>query len=369
MELWTILGRIGENRADRMVGTTPNEFDRQEAAMSRGAWLRRLFLAISIVMLGVSSVRAEGWADRLFSESGVEFGTVPRGSLKIHNFVLKNTLSEPLTILEVRASCGCTSGRALSQQVAPGETAIIEAQMDTRNVWGRKTTVLFVSMVTASGTKGEAGLNVASTILTDVVMNPGTVEFGTVVRGQSPEVVIEIDRINIPQWRITRMVTACRVINATCTETLRNDQMVSYRLKISLKPGITSGMVRDEIRLFTNDRESPVFSIPVNAMIRGDLTASPSVISLGNVDKSLGARGKYLVRASRPFKIRSIDGAGDGFQLTADNEESRPVHLLSLNYQPGEGIARGDIRRGFQVTTDLRDEVPLELSAILRVEP
>ena len=324
---------------------------------------------MAIVTLGATGVEAADWADRLFSESGVEFGAVPRGSLKLHNFVLTNTLSEPLTIVDVRASCGCTSGRALKDQVAPGETAIVEAQMDTKQVWGRKTTVLFVSVVTAGGVKGEAGLNVAATILTDVVLNPGTVEFGTVIRGQSPSVEIAIDRINAPQWRITRMVTACRVINASCTEVVRNDGMTSYRLKIWLKPGITSGIVRDEIRLITNDRESPVFSIPVNALVRGDLTASPSIISLGNVDKSLGARGKYLIRASRPFKIRSIEGDGDGFQLTSDNQESRPVHLLNLVYQPSQGIARGDVRRGFRVTTDLRDEVPLELSAIGRVEP
>ena len=337
--------------------------------MGRRAWLGRSFLAMAIVALGASSVEAADWADRLFRESGIEFGAVPRGSLKLHNFVLTNTLSEPLTIVDVRASCGCTSGRALSEQVAPGERAIVEAQMDTKQVWGRKTTVLYVSIVTASGVKGEAGLNVAATILTDVVLNPGTIEFGTVVRGQSPAVEIAIDRINTPQWRITRMVTACKVINASCTEVVRNDQMVSYRLKVWLKPGITSGIVRDEIRLITNDRDSPAFSIPVNAMVRGDLNASPSTILLGNVDKSLGARGKYLVRATRPFKIRAIDGEGDGFRLTSDNEESRPVHLLNLIYQPSQGIARGDIRRAFRVTTDLRDEVPLELSAILRVEP
>lgn len=337
--------------------------------MGRRAWLVCSLLAMTIITLSEPRVEAADWADRLFSESGVEFGVVPRGSLKLHNFVLKNTLNEPLTILDVRASCGCTSGRALATQVAPGETATVEAQMDTKQVWGRKTTVLYVSMVTASGIKGEAGLNVAATILTDVVLNPGTVEFGTVVRGQSPAVEIAIDRINAPQWRITRMVTACRVINASCIEVVRNDGMTSYRLKVWLKPEITSGIVCDEIRLITNDRESPVFSIPVNALVRGDLTASPSVISLGNVDKSLGARGKYLVRASRPFKIRTIVGDGDGFQLTSDNQESRPVHLLNLVYQPSQGVARGDVRRAFRVTTDLRDEVPLELSAIGHDQP
>ena len=360
---------MGENRVDRMVTSILNEFERQEAVMSRGTRLSRWLLGMSLMLLGGARVEAATWADGLFTETGIDFGTVPRGSLKLHNFVFKNTFGEPLKILDVRASCGCTSGKAFVDQVAPGETAIIEAQMDTKQVWGRKSTILYVSLATDSGAKAEASLNVTAMILTDVVLNPGTVEFGTVVRGQSPAIEIAIDRVSVPDWRITRMITACKVIDASCTEVARNNQMVSYRLKVWLKPAITSGIVRDEIRLVTNDKESPIYSIPITAMIRGDLTASPSMISLGNVDKSLGARGKYIVRASRPFKIRSILGDGDGFQLTADNDESRPVHLLSLNYQPAQGVSRGDIRRSFRVTTDLRDEVPLELSAALHVDP
>ena len=89
-----------------------------------------------------------------------------------HDFRLVNRLAEPVTILSLRPSCGCTSGRAAVSTVAPGQTAVIEAEMDTRNFVGPKSTVLFVNLMTASGKEGEARLGVSSHILSDIVTQP-----------------------------------------------------------------------------------------------------------------------------------------------------------------------------------------------------
>ena len=48
-----------------------------------------------------------------------------------HDFLLVNRLSEPITIVNLRPSCGCTSGKAHSATVAPGQSTVIEAEMDT----------------------------------------------------------------------------------------------------------------------------------------------------------------------------------------------------------------------------------------------
>ena len=80
----------------------------------------------------------------LFRETGHDFGPVPRGAKLRHPFVLTNRLAEPITILDIRASCGCTTGRAGASTVAPGQTAVVEAEMDTRNFVGPKATALFV---------------------------------------------------------------------------------------------------------------------------------------------------------------------------------------------------------------------------------
>ncbi len=74
-----------------------------------------LFLAMA-----AGSARAAGWADALFAERSFDFGPVPRGARVKHDFVLTNRLAEPVTILGLRPSCGCTSGKASTSVVNPG---------------------------------------------------------------------------------------------------------------------------------------------------------------------------------------------------------------------------------------------------------
>src|SRR5262249_22804976 len=159
------------------------------------------------------TAQGAAWTDALFPESKHDFGMVPRGAKVKHDFPLVNRLGEPVTILGLRPSCGCTSGRASAATVAVGQTAVIEAEMDTRNFVGPKSTVLFVTLVTASGREGEARLGVSSNILSDLVLNPGSIDFGTVRRGQAPTQLLTIERIKAPEWRFLRMVSASRALD------------------------------------------------------------------------------------------------------------------------------------------------------------
>jgi hypothetical protein len=256
-----------------------------------------------LLALSAGAAQAATWADGLFHESGHDFGPVPRGAKVRHSFLLTNRLAEAITILDLRASCGCTTGRASTSTIDPGQTAVIEAEMDTRNFVGPKTTALFVSLVTASGRQAEVRLGVTSTILSDIVLNPGSIDFGTVVKGQAPQQVLTIDRVGDLGWKAERMISASRVLDASLRETARSASGVGYMLTVSLKPDAPAGPVRDEIRILTNDPQSPSIPVLVTAQVRGDLSASPSVLALGTVARGGDGQGRVLIRASRPFSI------------------------------------------------------------------
>ncbi len=337
--------------------------------MIRRTLLRGVVAGWVLMGSGVGPANAASWADRMFPESRHDFGPVPRGAKVKHDFLLVNHLSEPVTILGLRPSCGCTSGRASASVVGPGQTAVIEAQMDTRNFVGVKSTVLYVSMVTASGREAETGLGVSSTILSDIVLNPGAIDFGAVARGQSPSKDLTIDRINLEGWRVHRMVSGSRVLNAQLVETGRSGGSVSYKLTVSLKPDAPAGPVRDEIRILSNDPETPSIPVMVTAWIRGELTAAPSVLAMGSVHSSSGVQGRFVIRGSRPFTIQSIEGGGDGFLASAPGNARQSVHVVTVAYRPEEGSTRGDLRRVFRVHTDLPGEPPVDLTATLHVAP
>lgn len=333
----------------------------------RAAWVFGI-----VILTGTTDsteARAAGWANALFQESSHDFGPVPRGAKVRHDFVLTNRLNEPLNIVNVRASCGCTSGRATTTVVDPGQSAAIEAEMDTRNFVGRKETVLFVSLISTSGREAEVRLGVGSTILSDVVLNPGMIDFGLVEKGQTPALDLTLDRVGMPTWRIHRIVSTCKAIDALLQETRREGQNVSYRLTVTLRADAPAGALRDEIRLLSNDPTTSVLPLRISAMIRGDLTASPNPLSLGQANSSGEVSGKILVRASRPFKVRGVEGEGAGFKIQADHEEARTVHLLTVTYHPETGGTLGDLRRTFRVHSDLPNEPPVELTTTVRVSP
>ena len=196
------------------------------------------FIARVAVLMGLAflssgvSARAASWADSLFTEASHDFGSVPRGAIVRHPFVLTNRLKEPITILNVRASCGCTTGWANASIVQPGQTAVVEAQMDTRNFVGKKATVLFVDVITGSGQQAEIRLPVQSMILADVVLNPGGFDFGAVVKGQTPSQTLTIDRVGKPGWKIVKMISTTKVLTAELVETARQGDQVGYRLTV-----------------------------------------------------------------------------------------------------------------------------------------
>jgi hypothetical protein len=337
--------------------------------MTRRA-LCSLCLGLAVTSLGGGTARAAGWADSLFAEKAHNFGPVPRGAKVRYDFGLTNRLAEPITILNLRPSCGCTSGKASASTVNPGEQAVIEAQMDTRNFLGLKSTILYVTLVTASGREAEVRLGVTSTILADIVLNPGSVDFGTVMKGQSPTQVLTIDRINSAGWRFERMVSASRSLTAQLAETRRDAKgSVQYTLTVGIKPDAPAGPLRDEIRLLSNDRETPSIPLMVTATVRGELTAAPSVLALGDVSSTAGKQGRFIVRSARPFAITSVEGAGDGFSVAPPENVRKTTHVLTMTYRPEEGTIRGDLRRVFRVHTDMPGEPPLDLTATLHIDP
>lgn len=56
-----------------------------------------------------------------------DFGNIPQGIPATAKFKFKNTGTTPVTLKDVKASCGCTAPNWPKEPVMPGETSVIEA--------------------------------------------------------------------------------------------------------------------------------------------------------------------------------------------------------------------------------------------------
>ena len=71
-----------------------------------------------------------------FQESSYDFGEITQGDVVKHTFVLENVGHNPLKLESVKPSCGCTALDWPKAEIAPGATAKIEAQFNSRGKMG-----------------------------------------------------------------------------------------------------------------------------------------------------------------------------------------------------------------------------------------
>nr|WP_319398427.1 DUF1573 domain-containing protein [uncultured Carboxylicivirga sp.] len=73
-----------------------------------------------------------------FKEKSFSFGTLNEGDVVGHRFTFINTGIEPVMILNVEKSCGCTDVKYPQTPVRAGDSAFVEMVFDTRGWSGRQ---------------------------------------------------------------------------------------------------------------------------------------------------------------------------------------------------------------------------------------
>jgi len=68
----------------------------------------------------------------VFLEPEHEFGDVKEGNFAKHEFIFKNTGTEPLYVRDAKASCGCTTPEWTKDTIAPGAEGKILVQFNSQ---------------------------------------------------------------------------------------------------------------------------------------------------------------------------------------------------------------------------------------------
>ena len=343
-------------------------------AATVGEWLVPLtFHAQAQTMLG-GGLFGRSSARDLVEQPHHDFGVVPRGARMTHAFNVANPLSVPLTIERLEASCGCTLVRPEQTTIPPGESSRIIASFDTAKFVGPKQVRLTVTLSDPQGRLKELSLKLSAVIRPDLTLSPGQLDFGRV----DPERVIErtltLARVQGPDdFAPTRMISACRFLDAELTELQRRPGLTRYLLTARLKPGGPAGPFREEIRILTNDPDAPSVTIPVVGEVPEVLVASPRHLALGRLEPGRVVETRVLIRGPAPFRVTGIDGLGDGVECVDPPWEgsaaARPVQFLTLRFTPPVPPSDrhpfpsppGDWHRVLVVRTDLPAAPSLDL--------
>ena len=119
-----------------------------------------------------------------FSSATVDLGTVTKGDPAAKRVTFVNTGSAPLTITNIKPSCGCTTVEGWKQTVAPGQTGSFELKLDTARFNGLVTKNVDVE---SNASNGMVHLSLKALIWSPVTLNPAMVSFGPVLKGTKIE--------------------------------------------------------------------------------------------------------------------------------------------------------------------------------------
>ena len=337
--------------------------------MITATWRRAILTAAGILFCFASSARSQEWARAMFDRTTCDFGTVARGAKVEHRFVVENIYQEDARIASVSSSCGCTALQISKRDLKTWEKAEIVAELDTRGFSGRKDstiTVLFDRPFAA-----EVQLHVHAYIRSDIVVQPGAIQFGSVSQGTAAKQDVVVTYAGRDDWRIAKVECANPHIEARAVETGRTPGQASYSLSVKLKENAPAGYIRDQLVLVTNDLDGWAARVPVSVegVIVPALTIRPSPLSMGAAEAGQPLTKNLVIQGKTPFRIVAVYSSDDRFQCKVSGD-AKTVHVLPVTFSAKDGSPAGNaVSAKLRIETDLSGVKTAEVAVSVQLTP
>ena len=290
-------------------------------------------LGCFVLLWAGQTVSAQPWANKMFETTAHDFGVVARNSKQQFQFKIKNIYLEDVHIARVRSSCGCTSPIIEKRTLKTYESGAITAVYNTNSFLGSKNATITVTI--DKPYYAEVQLSIQGFIRSDVVVNPGSVQFGEVAQGSVVEKPLNILYAGRNTWRITDVRSAYPHFEVELNEQERGTTRVSYTMVVRLKKDAPVGYIQDELTIVTDDPKNKTISLAVQGRIIAPLTVSPATLILGPVEAGAEVAKKLVVRGNVPFRITKITCNDQCLKIDLP-DEAKKLHLLPVQFTAGE---------------------------------
>ncbi len=310
--------------------------------------MSRLCLVLLAGLVFVYPASASSWADGLFDELNKDFGAVPRGPVLQHQFVIKNTTQQIVSLGAVRVSCGCTSTQLNQSVLNPGEQTTLVARMDTSRFRGSKTVTIYVKFLRPESQ--EVRLWVKANAREDVAITPETLEIGTIRAGEARTAKAVLHFFGGQGLEISEPKTSSGYLDASVKEIKTAELERVYEITVTVRPDLPAGRWYADVWVETNLSQMPKLRLPLNVEVEAELVVSPGEASLGEWKEGQDAERRIIIRSGKPFKIVRFENESEILKARASSDESKSVHVVTLL---AKGVKAGDLDMQLKVHTDL----------------
>lgn len=307
----------------------------------------------------LGSGRSLNWAEQLFDRDRHEFGVVARGAEVVVRVKVINKYQETIHLGGVRTSCNCISAKLSVNTLKTWEEGILEVRLNTLQFTGERNANVIIQIDQPKFI--EVVIPIHAYIRTDVVLDPGSVVFGTVMQGEASERKVRIDYAGkvsngAANWRIAE-VKSPRNPNVLCAikEISRTSDgftaNASYELSVRLSPDTPVGDLREQIIVSTNDANGPQLPIMVEGRVIPEYSITPPSIVLRSLRPGSQEKVKVIISSRKPFAVSKIESnsGSEAFKVQPPSKDNfRVVQELRLIIDAPD--AAGPFNEVFTVT-------------------
>ena len=308
-----------------------------------------------------ATVSAQEWARKMFTKRSHDFGAVARGSKTEFRFELTNLYKEDVHLASVRTSCGCTTPRIEKATLKSLEKGAIVAKFNTNSFLGAKNATVTVTIDRPFF--AEVQLQVSGYIRSDVVFQPGEVQFGEIEQGKPTVKRVKIDYAGSNNWKITDIRSASEHLEVELNQGQRGNGRVSYDMVVRLLPNAPSGYLKAQLALITNEGTRQTITLPVAARISSALSVRPKALLFGDVSPGDRITKKLVVHGKQPFIVTNVACKDKRFEFQL-SDKAKKVHIIPVKFSAGDSV--GKVSEKILIKTDKGLAASSTLSAEVR---
>ena len=320
----------------------------------------RCLSLIGILLIAASSLRAqivpveEEWACAMIDKEmlSINYKSVARGQDVAFKIRVTNLYKEEMLITKLGTSCGCISwdennagllegGALVAPLVIPsGQERFITLRLDTiRHHGEQKNKRGFITILNkVNGYSGTATVVAEGYIRTDVVLQPGGVNFGSVEPQKGAEQRIAVNYAGRNDWKLISAKCNSPHVAAEVVEKARGNGLVNYEVVVTLKDSAPIGQLRDQLILVTDDVNNPQIPVQVDARIEPDIIVSEANFGdklIPGKPKKIQIIVRYTKLPPKPFKIEKFERTKTESNLKVEKSaDSKPFHTMFLTLTP-----------------------------------
>jgi hypothetical protein len=311
-----------------------------------------LFFAIS---MGGQPLQAQKWARDMFEVTQHDFEVVPRGAKAEYEFKFTNKYKENVHVASVRTSCKCTIPRIEKNELKTYEEGSIIAEFRTSDFVGARSAV--ITVVFDRPFYAELQLIVKGNIRSDILPEPGEIQFGEVALGSEKITDVKISYMGTANWEIRDVLSKNEHLAVKLSQPKTVNNKIEYIMNVRLKDSAPAGEFTDEIVLVTNEAQSNRVTLPVRSNVIPPLYVEG--VQLGTLRVGETKSERLLVKSKMPFRIEKIECNDARFAFAPSNDE-KLVHLITFEFKADDMI--GSFREKITVYTNLKESATAEAS-------